>query len=297
MRKRILALLVLAALTLSACGMRQEQGEQVRYGYVADYNAAAHTLLLDEVEWLTPDDAQRLSQLGLTLERGEKFRIYNEKNDEKTLKTATDLVFYRYDDSGVLAGTADGYGENSTGTFTDGHYNASDNQLLPGNRPLSDGLMDGSANMGEAGAKLGDAANAARNVGDAANGVAGDVARGVGEAAGDAARGVGEAAGDVAGGAENLLNNMDAEMLPNQTPETVDEEKSVEQRNQGTPGYQLIDYPFAGQNWQIRNDRVEMAQLGNYLQQRGERGPLCRLYLRDGVVVAVEELQNGLRND
>ena len=322
MHKRLLALLLLAALMLSACGMRQEQGEEVRYGYVADYDAAAHTLLLDEVEWLTPDDAQRLSQLGLSLGRGESYRVYDADTDREKLKTADELVFYHYVAGGVAAGTADGYGENSTGTFDTArnNNNSSDNALLADGRidemhdavdnmeirgNVADGVTKG--NGADNGGLLGEAA---RGVGDAV----GDAARGVGDAVGDAARGVGDAVGDAARDTAQLGNDLAGELrdgmenLPD-TPETVDMQQSVDERNMGTPGYtldgdsdaadsaddyQLIDYPFAGRNWAIRDARLAADDIGRYLQQQGSaRGLLCRIYLRDGVVVAVEELQPG----
>jgi len=300
MHKRLLALLLLAALMLSACGMRQEQGEEVRYGYVADYDAAAHTLLLDEVEWLTPDDAQRLSQLGLSLGRGESYRVYDADTDREKLKTADELVFYHYVAGGVAAGTADGYGENSTGTFDTArnNNNSSDNALLADGR--IDEMHDAVDNM----EIRGNVADGVTKGNGADNGgLLGEAARGVGDAVGDAARDTAQLGNDLAGELRDGMEN-----LPD-TPETVDMQQSVDERNMGTPGYtldgdsdaagsaddyQLIDYPFAGRNWAIRDARLAADDIGRYLQQQGSaRGVLCRIYLRDGVVVAVEELQPG----
>ncbi|QUG42902.1 hypothetical protein KD050_06550 [Psychrobacillus sp. INOP01] len=92
-------LVMLSVILLGACSEETTPKETTSTGEqlakIINYELSTRTLTLDEVEWIEESDTDRIKELGLDVEKDlpTGFVIYNETNEESSIKLAEDAEF------------------------------------------------------------------------------------------------------------------------------------------------------------------------------------------------------------
>lgn len=92
-------LVMLSIIILGACSDEETPKETDTPGkqlaIIKNYELSTRSLVLDEVEWIEESDKDRIKELGLDVEKDlpTGFVMYNETNEESTMKVAEDAEF------------------------------------------------------------------------------------------------------------------------------------------------------------------------------------------------------------
>lgn len=92
----IAILLMLSVILLGACSEEETPKEtnapDELLANIMNFELSTRTLTLDEVEWIEEADTERIKELGLDVEKDlpTGFTIYNESNEETSIKLAED---------------------------------------------------------------------------------------------------------------------------------------------------------------------------------------------------------------
>ncbi len=120
----ILLAILAVALMFSACATTEEETTSPAdgdiYAYITDYDKSDGTITIDEVEWITTEDTDRIEELDLDVNTDftNDYYIYNtDKDDLQTINLADDVVVVTNDNNmtdtaGNIADDQDNNGNN-----------------------------------------------------------------------------------------------------------------------------------------------------------------------------------------
>lgn len=93
-------LIMLSIILLGACSEEETpkdvENPEKQLAIIKNFELSTRDLVIDEVEWLEESDTDRIKELGLDVEKDlpTGFVIYNETNEESSMKLAEDAEFF-----------------------------------------------------------------------------------------------------------------------------------------------------------------------------------------------------------